>query len=79
MAIDHHSTPAPDEATRAEIVRLYRGAFQRFRTIALWNMREHQNPTPWAALAIAHALRFEGNMESRRLAEKIEGLCRGGR
>lgn len=59
-----------------EIKRLYAEAFRDFKTIALWNMRALENPTAEDALVVARALRFEGNMESRRLAERIEALAR---
>lgn len=59
-----------------EIARLYRQAFAEYGPVALWSSRPVANPTPEAALAITYSLRFEGNMDSRRLAEKIESLCR---
>ena len=59
-----------------EIARLYRQAFAEFGPIALWSSRPVANPTPGAALAITQSLRVNGNMDSRRLAEKIESLCR---
>lgn len=64
-----------DEAL-AEVRRLYHEAFARYGAIALWSLREHADPTPGDALAITQALRIEGNMASRRLAERIEALCR---
>lgn len=51
---------------------LYHEAFQRFGTICLWNLRELARPSPGNALAMARQLRHEGNMQARRLAEKIE-------
>jgi hypothetical protein len=60
----------------AEIERLYRQAFAEFGTIALWNMRPVEHPTPGAALAITSALRTHGSMAGRRLAEDLERLCR---
>ncbi len=64
-----------DEPLR-EIERLYRQAFAEYGVIALWNMRPVEPPTPGAALAIVAALRTYGRMEGRRLAERIESLCR---
>jgi len=55
---------------------LYRRAFADYGTQALWNMRPIENPTPADALAIAKALRTHGGMEGRRLAERIEQVCR---
>ena len=60
----------------ADFVTLYRRAFKEDGTQALWNMRPLENPTPADALAITKALRTHGGMEGRRLAERIEKLCR---
>jgi hypothetical protein len=60
----------PDFAT------LYRRAFAEYGTLALWNMRSLEAPTPEDALVVARALRVEGNLQSRRLAEQIEQACR---
>lgn len=59
-----------------DFVALYRRAFQDFRALAFWNVRELENPTCADALAITRTLRVEGNMKSRRLAEQIEQACR---
>jgi hypothetical protein len=61
---------------QAEIERLYRQAFDEFGAIALWNVRRLDNPTPRDALAMTRQLRVEGNMAARRLAERLEKLCR---
>lgn len=61
---------------RAEIEHLYRQAFDEFGPIALWNVRRLEHPTPREALAITRQLRVEGSMAARRLAERIEKLCR---
>jgi predicted esterase len=55
---------------------LYRRAFAEFGTIALWSSRPVPEPTPADALAITRALRTHGTMDGRRLAERIEALCR---
>jgi hypothetical protein len=66
-----------DETAKAvDFVNLYRRAFSEYGTQALWNMRAIENPTPADALAITKALRTHGGMDGRRLAERIEGLCR---
>ena len=57
---------------------LYRQAFERFGALALWSSRPVPNPTPADALAITRGLRVEGNLQSRRLAERIEVACRAG-
>lgn len=64
------TSPAEDYRT------LYRRAFEEFGAMALWNARELPNPTPEHALVIARALRFEGNLAARILAEQIEAACR---
>lgn len=56
---------------------LYREAFRRFGALCLWNMRELSEPSAGVALATARHLRYEGNMEARRLAERIERAVRG--
>jgi hypothetical protein len=44
--------------------------------MALWNVRCFEEPTTGDALVIARALRIEGNLKARRLAEQIEQACR---
>lgn len=60
----------------ADFVTLYRRAFAEFGAQALWNKRLLDEPQPEDALVIARALRIEGNLEARRLAEQIEQACR---
>ena len=55
---------------------LYRRAFEEFWTSTLWSSKPVPDPTPADALAITRSLRVEGNLEARRLAEKIEQACR---
>ena len=59
-----------------EFVTLYRRAFAEFGAMALWNLRAFDSPTPEDALVVARALRIEGNLKARRLAEQIEQACR---
>ncbi|HEU0215330.1 MAG TPA: hypothetical protein VFQ90_01615 [Stellaceae bacterium] len=59
-----------------EVQDLYRRAFRDFGTIALWSLRAVEKPTAADALAITKALRTHGRMDGRRLAERIETLCR---
>ncbi len=59
-----------------EIERLYRQAFAEYGAIALWSSRPASQPTPGDAMAITWSLRVEGDMNARRLAERIEQLCR---
>ena len=66
-----------DQKTAPEdIASLYRRAFSEFGTQALWSMRPVEEPTAADALAITKALRTHGRMDGRRLAERIEELCR---
>ena len=66
-----------DPATIPEdLGELYQRAFKDYGTRALWNMRPIEDPGPADALAIAKALRTHGGMDGRRLAERIESLCR---
>mgnify|MGYP001317808914 CR=1 FL=1 len=55
---------------------LYRRAFEEFGAMALWNLRQLGEPTPEHALVIAGALRREGNLSARFLAEQIEAAGR---
>ncbi len=59
-----------------DLAGLYRRAFAEYGTRALWNMRPVREPTPADALAITKALRTHGRMDGRRLAERIEEICR---
>ncbi len=59
-----------------EIERLYRRAFAEYGAVALWSSRPVEKPTPADALAITESLRVEGDLDARRLAERIEALCR---
>src|SRR5262249_38068421 len=59
-----------------EVLGLYRRAFAEFRSHALWNVREFEDPTVEQALAITRQLRTEGDMNARRPAERIEAAAR---
>lgn len=63
--------PASDE-----VARLYRQAFAEFGARALWNWRVLEQPTLTQALAVAHSLKSEGNLQARALAVEIERACR---
>jgi hypothetical protein len=60
----------------ADYASLYRQAFERFGTSALWSSKPVPDPTPADALAITYSLRVEGDLRARRLAEEIEQACR---
>ena len=62
--------------TLPELTTLYRRAFDDYGAQALWNMRVFETPTQEDALVVARALRVEGNMNARGLAEEIERVCR---
>ena len=59
-----------------ELLSLYRRAFAEYGAQALWNKRVLESPTPEDALVIARALRIEGDLGARLLAERIERVCR---
>ena len=65
-----------NERRQQEVERLYRQAFSRFGAMALWSNRPVEHPTASDALAITESLRVEGDLEARRLAERIESMCR---
>jgi hypothetical protein len=58
-----------------DFVTLYRRAFEKYGTSALWSSRPVPNPTCADALAITRSLRVEGDLNARRLAEQIEEAC----
>jgi len=60
----------------ADYVAIYRRAFQQFGAQALWNKRQFDQPSPEDGLVIARALRLEGDLDARRLAEELERDCR---
>jgi hypothetical protein len=68
-AVVNPGDPAPD------FVSLYRQAFAKYGTHALWNKRMLEAPTQEDALVVARALRVE-DLAARRLAEQIEQACR---
>ncbi|MGB6687614.1 MAG: hypothetical protein WBE76_07205 [Terracidiphilus sp.] len=63
------------EVTQSGYISLYKLAFEKYRAHALWNMRSFNDPTPGDALAVARALRIEGDLAARSLAEQIEQAC----
>ncbi len=63
------------QATQTDYGALYRRAFADYKSLALWNIRYLVAPGPEDALVIARALRVEGKMQARFLAEEIEEAC----
>ena len=59
-----------------ELRMLYHQAFAEHGARALWSSRPVAAPTLADALAITESLRVEGNLDARRLAERIEQACR---
>jgi hypothetical protein len=75
-----YNTGMSIEAKQPEdLATLYRCVFAEYGTRVLWNMRPVEHPTPADALAITKPLRTHGRMDGRRLAERIEELCRAHR
>ena len=66
----------PKRAQTDDLESLYRRAFLDYGTHALWNKRMIDEPTRGDALVVARALRIEGNLSARILAEQIEQACR---
>jgi len=64
-----------NEAIQPDYVALYQQAFADYRSHALWNLRALDVPSPEDALVVARALRIEGDLAARRLAERIEQAC----
>jgi hypothetical protein len=58
-----------------EFVTLYKQAFADYSAHALWKLRALEAPTSDDALVVARALRIEGDLVARRLAERIELAC----
>jgi hypothetical protein len=69
-------TEVQDAKEVPEYVALYRLAFAEYRAQALWNLRMFDTPAEEDALVVARALRVEGDMKARFLAERIERVCR---
>ena len=65
-----------EPAQTADFAVLYRQAFLNYGTHALWNKRFLDDPTREDALVVARALRIEGDLAARVLAEQIEQACR---
>jgi hypothetical protein len=63
------------ESIQPDYVSLYKQAFAEYRAQALWNFRFFETPSPADALIVARALRIEGDLVARRLAERIEEAC----
>ena len=59
-------------AARDDWKTLYHEAFRLYGGAYLWNLRELDEPAPGHALVVARQLRYEGNMETRRYAERME-------
>ena len=59
-----------------DFASLYKRAFDEYGGRALWNKLMIETPLPEDALVIARALRIEGDMKARQLAEQIEQACR---
>ena len=64
------------ETQSRDFVPLYHRAFAEYGRRALWNKRCLEAPTAQDALVVARALRIEGDLGARRLAEEIERACR---
>ena len=75
-SIDEMKQLGSEKLAPEAIAILYRQAFAEFGSQALWSSQPSPRPTLASALAITESLRVEGNMDARRLAERIEEACR---
>ena len=64
-----------NDKTSPDLRQLYERAFAEFGAAALWNRQRVADPSPADALTVARALRREGDMHARRLAEAIEAAA----
>jgi hypothetical protein len=74
--IDELKAAGAGRPATSEAVALYRQAFERFGTQALWSRTPREHPTIAQVIAVAQSLRREGNMQSRPLAAQMEEACR---
>lgn len=70
-----HNTSMSSEGGESEYVTLYKRAFAGYSVHALWYIQPLENPAPEDALVVARALRTNGDLPARRLAEQIEHAC----
>ena len=66
---------AESQKASPELIALYRRAFAEYGAQALWNLCALDSPDAEDALVVARALRLEGDMRARTLAEKMERAC----
>ena len=63
--------PSPKTALTEDSAALYAQAWADFSPV-LWNVARDERPTISSLVAVAHALRNQGNLASRRHAEHLE-------
>lgn len=63
------------DAGKPDYISLYKRAFADYRAHALWYIRDLENPSRDDAMVVARALRTNGDLAARRLAEQIEQAC----
>lgn len=76
MTQDLHSLTDTALAAPASASALYHEAFEIYGATCFWSTKEMQMPSVADAIDTASRLKREGDMASRRLAEKIEGAIR---
>jgi len=62
----------PELGEDESLTALYNRAFKEYGTHALWNVKQLDDPSPHILRRTAHRLRVEGDLDARRLAERIE-------
>jgi len=72
MQDKNNSTQTAWSDKEESLSTLYNRAFEEYGTHALWNMKRFDNPSPGDVRATARQLRIEGDLDARRLAERME-------
>lgn len=71
------SDPIQSQMAPASVASLYHKAFEVYGSLCFWSTKEIQLPSISDVLDAASRLKREGNMESRRLALRLEEGCLG--
>lgn len=80
--MDHHqlhadrSSRIPQPSPQSTPEQLYTHAWTHYAGRCLWNVRQAQTPTVADYKATARALKAKGDMQARRLADRLEEAAR---
>lgn len=72
MKYKNPSKPDTENGEGESLTALYNRAFTEFGARALWNVKQLDDPDPHIIRRTARQLRIEGDLEARRLAERME-------